>query len=128
MVNYQSPVTIQEDYSAYAFLSGFRVSSPAYHSVFFNSGSREALSCLLWYIYVSHPVLPGFRAGPQALVLNRDPPLLAGNLSLTLTLSGILSEGVALTDGRYGFVAFFKKLFGGLLSPVLRPRIEYYLL
>lgn len=33
MVNYQSPVTIQEDYSEHAFLSGFRVSSPIYQSV-----------------------------------------------------------------------------------------------
>jgi hypothetical protein len=32
-------------------------------------------------------------------------PLLAGNSSPPLTLSGISSEGIAPTGGRYGFVA-----------------------
>ena len=43
MVNYQSPVTILEDYSAYDFFVGLQTLQPDLAPVPFNSGSREAL-------------------------------------------------------------------------------------
>jgi hypothetical protein len=76
--------------------------------VIFDSGTREVLARRKWCIHVSPSphVLPSWPpvSTPQ---LNRGPRLLAGNISLPLTLSGMSSEGVAPTDGRYGFVTFF---------------------
>ena len=52
MVNYQDPVTILREYSAYTFLLGFSglqfgLPSPS------NSGDGETLARHGWYIYVS---------------------------------------------------------------------------
>jgi hypothetical protein len=44
---------------------------------------------------------------------HRDPLLVAGNSSLPLNLSGMSVEGVAPTDGQYGYATF---LFGFLLT------------
>ena len=44
-------------------------------------------------------------------LLNRDSPLLAGNLSPRFTMSGMSSKGVAPTDGQYGSVAFSSPSF-----------------
>ena len=63
MVNYQSPVTILEDYSAYPFLVGLQSLQPDLPLGPFNSGSREALSCHEWYIYVSLRVFPRWPPG-----------------------------------------------------------------
>ena len=52
------------------------------------------------------------------------PLLLAGNSSLPFNLSGMYCEGIALTNGRYGFVTFFRVL----LPPTAQSRIELYLL
>ena len=68
MVNYQDPVTIETDFSTYAFLSltvrlhrfsGLPVPVRSDLLVrLFNSGAREILARSAWHIYVSLPVLP----------------------------------------------------------------------
>ena len=70
-----------------------------------NSGDGEALACRGWYIYVSLPVLPHWPLS-STRPFTRDPPFLVGNSSRPLTMSGMSSEVIAPTDGRYGFVTF----------------------
>ena len=106
MVNYQDPVTILREYSAYAFLlwfSGLQFGLLVGPS---NSGDGEALARRGWYIYVSIPVLPHWTLSSTRLLIF-DPPLPVGNSLQPLTMSGMSSEGIARTDGRYGFVDLF---------------------
>jgi hypothetical protein len=106
MVNFRDPATIAKESGAHAFPSGFRNWQPDSLVGLFNSGSRKALAPCGWHIHVSRCVLPSVYRLSTPL-LNRDPPLLAGSSSPPLTLSGMSFEGVAPTDGRYGFVTFF---------------------
>ena len=124
MVNYQNPVTIEREYSAYAFLPSIGGLQPDLPVCSFNSGARESLACCGRYIHVSPSVL---RAGLYSIVLNRGSViLLAGNFSVPLTLSGISSEGIVPTVGQYGSVAFW----GVSSAPTPQPKIadEPYLL
>ena len=61
MVNYHNSVTIEREYSAYAFLpsiGGNCAIQPNLLVCPFNSGARESLARCGWYIHVSLPVLP----------------------------------------------------------------------
>jgi hypothetical protein len=102
MVDYHDPVTIAHEFSAYPSIA-LRGSQP--NLPVLDSGGHEVLARCGRNIYVSLPVLP--RQPPGSTWLNRYTPLLAGNSSPTWTMSGMSSEGIAPTDGRYGFVAFF---------------------
>ena len=58
MVNYQDPVTILREYSAYAFLLWFSGLQSGLLVGPSNSGDGEALARRGWYIHVSIPVQP----------------------------------------------------------------------
>jgi hypothetical protein len=53
MVNYNDPVTIANEFGAYAFPSGFRGWQPDLLVGLFNIGGYEALAPHGWRIYVS---------------------------------------------------------------------------
>ena len=113
MVNYQNPATIAGEFGACPFsrASAFLTCRPI-STCLFNSGARQVLARPEWHIYVrlSLTVPPRHPPGDTRLH-SLDTPLLDGNFSLPFIMSGILSEGYAPTDGRYGFVTFFSAFF-----------------
>jgi hypothetical protein len=104
MVNYNDPVTIAKDAGTYAFPSGFRDSQPDLLVRHFDRGYCEALAPHRWCIYVSlHVRTVRLTTQPRPSASN-----LVGNSSPPFTMSGMSSEGIALTDGRSGFISFFR--------------------
>jgi len=77
----------------------------------FYSGSREALAHCRWPVHVGLPYHAGLQTS-RSVTLRFS----AGSSSLPLTTSGMSSEGIAHTCGRYGYVTkvffFFWVLFG----------------
>jgi hypothetical protein len=102
MVNYHDPDVVLQDACAYAFAARYMGSESQLTSS--DRGSDENLACSGWTLLVclhrraldySHNI-----SNNNNLVL-----ILAGSL-LPLSISnGVSSEGIALTDGQYGYVA-----------------------
>ena len=103
MVNYHDPVTISRDYGGYTFCeASARLTDRSLRQ------RRSSTPGMLWMVYLCESDCPGTASlHLRALrLLSHDPSLLVGNSLLRFPMSGTSSEGIAPTDGRYGFVAF----------------------
>jgi len=103
MVNYHDPSIVAQDYCACTFVAKHVSLWGQLTSI--DSGNVKGLACCGWTLLVC---LPRPR-GPSTLVTVYDNNNLvfsfpAGSLSLLLITSGVSSEGVAPSVGRYGLV------------------------
>ena len=110
MVNYHDPARLALDFCAYASCLAQEQCTQSTGRSFY-SGSREALAHCRWPVHVGLPYHAGLQTS-RSVTLRFS----AGSSSLPLTTSGMSSEGIAHTCGRYGYVTkvflFFWVLFG----------------
>ena len=108
MVNYHDPVVVAQDYCASTFAAKQASSLSLLTS--FDSGTIEALACLGWTLLVCLP------CRSSTLLLYRiessGVSSTAGSFSLLSITSGMSSEGIAPSVGRYGSVAIARFLLG----------------
>jgi hypothetical protein len=96
MVNFNSPAVVEQDFSAFAFASGSDSVEP--EDLTNSSLRRGAPAPLAYYIW-------DFPVGAFCCVrITISSPLLVGSTLQLLTMSGMSSEGVGPTGGRYGSV------------------------
>ena len=116
MVNYHNPVTIEKEYSAYAFLpniGGNRAIQPDLPVCNFNSGALEALARRGWYLHVSLPVL---RLLPHWLLFDCTQPWIRNPTSWEY-LSTLDFEWDFIRGKRpYCWTIWVCSLLGGFLS------------
>jgi len=93
MVNFKDPVVISRDASMYSVSGAWN----AMNDLSCCSGRREALAYRGWSVHVR-------LVYPSRHLFGLNLYLPAGSSSLTSIMSGVSSEGVAPTDGRYGSV------------------------
>ena len=87
----------------------------------FYSGSREALAHCRWPVHVGLPYHAGLQTS-RSVTLHFS----AGSSSLPLTTSGISSEDIAHTCGRYGYVTKIAFLLG-FVWPTEEPHNCFFL-
>jgi hypothetical protein len=104
MVNYHDPVVVAQDYCAHAFAAKYMDSDSGSQLTSFDSGSDENLACCGWTLLVCLPRRAFTHITYPIIITIRCLSLAGSSLPLSIT-SGVSSEGIALTVGRYGSVA-----------------------
>jgi hypothetical protein len=103
MVNYHDPVVVARDFCASTFAAKYASSWSQLTSL--NSDIIEGLACRGWTLFVCLPCRSKSCPLFSQCIESSGVSFSAGSLSLLSIMSGVSSEGIAPSVGRYGWVA-----------------------